>query len=98
MPGTSMESAPAQGLTSLDIGTLRLLIENSGRIIGRDQLARLLNVEASAARRVDGSLVVLRRLLGPDAIMTVRSRGWMLTVAGIATATRILQTQIDTFG
>jgi DNA-binding response OmpR family regulator len=91
-----MESAPAQGPTSLDIGTLRLLVEYSGRIIGRDQLARLLNVEASAARRIDGSLVVLRRLLGPDAIITVRSRGWMLSTDGIASARRILQSPIDT--
>ena len=98
MPEVSTESLPTQGLTSLDMGTLRLLVEHHGRVISRDQMARMLNVDTSAARRVDGSLVVLRRLLGPEAIKTVRSRGWMLSAVGLASAYRILQLQIDTFG
>ncbi|MEY4633462.1 MAG: Transcriptional regulatory protein terminal [Actinomycetota bacterium] len=98
MPETSTEAAPTQGLTTLDMGTLRLLVEHQGRVIGRDQMARMLNVETSAARRVDGSLVVLRRLLGPDAIKTVRSRGWMLTAIGLSSAYKLLQLQIDTVG
>jgi hypothetical protein len=43
---------------------------------------------------VDASLVVLRKTLGPDAVLSVRRRGWMLTEDGYRGATAILSSSV----
>jgi DNA-binding response OmpR family regulator len=78
-------------LTPLDIKVLQVLVESSGRVVGREFIARQTGIESSAARRVDASLVALRRTLGPDSLLTVRSRGWMLSPEGEASARALLQ-------
>ena len=78
-------------LTPLDHKVLEILVESSGRVVGRDFIARQTGIESSAARRVDASLVALRRTLGHDSLVTVRSRGWMLTPEGEASARALLQ-------
>ena len=65
-------------------------MESSGRVIGREFIARQTGIESSASRRVDASLVAIRRAIGADSIVTVRSRGWMLTTAGEASARSLL--------
>jgi DNA-binding winged helix-turn-helix (wHTH) protein len=46
-------------------------------------------------RRADASIVVLRRILGADSIITVRRRGWMLAAEFQAQATSLMDTPIE---
>ena len=82
--------------TALDLHVLRLLRESQGKIIGRDFLARQTGLESASARRIDASLVAIRRWLGADSLVTVRRRGWMLTDDGHDAAGAFLLHQIDT--
>ena len=54
------------------------LVRAGGRVVGRTELARASGLAGLSPRRVDAVLVALRRRLGPDAVVTVRGRGWML--------------------
>jgi DNA-binding response OmpR family regulator len=91
MAEPSIPAVLSSPLTSLDIKVLEILVESSGRVVGRDFIARQTGIESSAARRVDASLVALRRTLGQESLLTVRSRGWMLTPEGEASARALLQ-------
>ena len=77
-----MEKDPAPRLSSADLAVLRVLSENPRRVLGRESIVRLAGLDRSNPRRCDAAIVVLRRLLGPDSILTVRRRGWMLTEEG----------------
>ena len=57
---------------------LGVLLDSRGRVVSRQELARRTGLTDRSERRCDAVLVQLRKLLGPDAIRTVRSRGWML--------------------
>ncbi|MEI6401245.1 MAG: hypothetical protein WCP59_03560 [Actinomycetota bacterium] len=59
-------------------------------MIGRRELARQAGLVDLSERRCDSVLVGLRRVLGHDAIVTVRSRGWMLAAAAADAATDLL--------
>ena len=83
--------------TPLDLHILRLLVESQGKIVGRDFLARQTGLESVSARRVDASLVSIRRWLGADSLVTVRRRGWMLSVAGHSAATTFILQQVEKF-
>ncbi len=91
MAEPSIPAVLSSPLTSLDVKVLEILVESSGRVVGRDFIARQTGIESSAARRVDASLVALRRTLGQDSLLTVRSRGWMLTPEGEVSARALLQ-------
>jgi DNA-binding response OmpR family regulator len=54
------------------------LAERAGKVVSRRELARRVGIAELSERRCDSLLVGVRRVLGPDAIVTVRSRGWML--------------------
>jgi DNA-binding response OmpR family regulator len=69
---------------------LAALIAQHGRVISRRELARQAGLGALSERRCDSLLVALRRHLGADAIVTVRSRGWRLSPAAEATASGLL--------
>jgi DNA-binding response OmpR family regulator len=60
---------------------LLALTEAAGKVLSRRELARRAGIDNLSERRCDSLLVGLRRALGPDAIRTVRSRGWMLVRA-----------------
>jgi len=79
-------STPLSALTAVDRRILDALMEQQGRVASRDTLMRVAAVDSRTSRRVDVSIVALRRALGPASIATVRQRGWMLTTAGMKEA------------
>jgi DNA-binding response OmpR family regulator len=79
-------STPLSALTAVDLRILDALMEQQGRVTSRDTLMRLAAVDSLASRRVDVSIVALRKVLGPESIITVRQRGWMLTTTGMKEA------------
>jgi DNA-binding winged helix-turn-helix (wHTH) protein len=78
-------------LSPTEIKVLRVLWESQGKVLSRETLMRKAGLDVSSARRVDSSMVVLRRVLGPDSVRTVRRRGWMLTEEGHMAAERFLR-------
>jgi len=69
---------------------LNVLLINRGRVISRRELARRAGLANLSERRCDSLLVAIRRALGPDSVVTVRSRGWMLSAEAIDVATALL--------
>jgi len=69
---------------------LAVLVANRQRVVGRRELARAAGLAELSERRCDSVLVGVRRLLGPDSIVTVRSRGWMIAESAVALAEELL--------
>jgi DNA-binding response OmpR family regulator len=69
---------------------LAVLVANRGRVVARRDLALRAGMANLSERRCDSALVGLRRALGPDAIVTVRSRGWRLHEESFPEALRLL--------
>ena len=79
MPDSDSEVHTPGLLSQTDLSILRVLSDAKGRVVSRDSLLRLAGLINVSARRADSSLVVLRKVLGADSIVTVRRRGWMLS-------------------
>ncbi len=73
-------------LGTQELALLRALIDCSGRVVNRRELARLAGMTALNERRCDSLLVSIRKTLGSDSIRTVRGRGWMLNVDNLEQA------------
>lgn len=73
---------------------LRLLTENGDKVVGRETLSRLAGLDGESSRRVDACLVAIRKVLGPDSLVTIRRRGWMLSTTGRPAA----ETYLESFG
>ncbi len=69
---------------------LAVLVAHRGRVTSRRELSRQAGLADLSVRRCDSVLVDLRRNLGRDAIITVRSRGWMLADAARPGAAALL--------
>ena len=67
------------------------LLANPGRVISRRELAHHAGLADLGERRIDSILVGLRRRLSPDSIITVRSRGWMLSEQALRSAPALLE-------
>jgi DNA-binding winged helix-turn-helix (wHTH) protein len=65
---------------------LQVLLASRGRVISRRDLARRAGLANLSERRCDSLLVAIRRALGPKSVVTVRSRGWMLSDEAIDAA------------
>jgi len=70
---------------------LRVLYEQRHRVVGRLELARASGLAGLGDRRCDSVLVGVRRALGADSIITVRSRGWRLAPEAVAAAAELLE-------
>ena len=68
---------------------LGVLLANRGRVISRRELARRAGLADLSERRCDSLLVSIRRALGPESVVTVRSRGWMLSDEAIDAASAL---------
>lgn len=77
-------------LSEQERGVLQVLVQFAGRVVSRPELARRSGLADRCERRCDAVLVELRRHLGPDAIRTVRARGWILAPAALAAAHELL--------
>jgi DNA-binding response OmpR family regulator len=69
---------------------LAVLVANRRRVVGRRELSRAAGLAELSERRCDSVLVGVRRLLGQDSIVTVRSRGWMLAEHAFPAAEELL--------
>ena len=65
-------------LRASEQAVLSVLQEAHGRVVSRDHIARRAGLRDVSPRRIDSVMVNLRRRLGPEALRTVRGRGWML--------------------
>lgn len=77
---------PSNPLGTVSLGAqeravIATLFAHRGRVVSRRELSRLAGLAELSERRCDSILVSLRRVLGGAAIITVRSRGWMLSPA-----------------
>ena len=69
-------------LTSTEASLLRVLAENAGRILSRDDLSRMCDING-AERTIDVQVTRLRRKIEPDPrlpryLQTIRGRGYVL--------------------
>jgi DNA-binding winged helix-turn-helix (wHTH) protein len=74
--------------TSQEMAIIDALRSGGGRVLGRTELARVLGISPLQNRRIDVLLVGVRRVLGPDALVNVRNRGWRLTETAAVSAGR----------
>jgi DNA-binding winged helix-turn-helix (wHTH) protein len=65
-------------LNAVDIAVLEVLADRAGTVVSRDTLRRLADLRQFSQRRCDSAIVAIRRVLGNEAVVTVRGRGWML--------------------
>lgn len=75
-------AGPRHGLTVTETAVLDVLRRSAGRVVGRATINREAGLDHCTERRCDSAIVGLRKVLGPDSIITVRRRGWMLTGTG----------------
>jgi len=94
MASETVPDCQQHGLSPTDIAVLLVLVSSAHKVMSRETISRIAGLEADSARRTDSSLVALRRALGPDAITTVRRRGWVLTESGLQAANELLGPQV----
>ena len=68
----------ADALSKVDRAVLEVLAARRGRVVSRATIAREAGLGHLHPRRPDASIAAIRDVLGADAVVTVRGRGWML--------------------
>ena len=77
-------------LSRREVAVLSALVDGGGRVVGREQLRRDAGLQDLNDRRCDAALVSIRRVLGPQSVVTVRRRGWRLQPEAAALALMIV--------
>lgn len=67
-----------EDLTPQERAVYDVLEANRGRVLSRAELSRRAGIADLSDRRCDSLIVGIRRTVGPDLVVTVRRRGWML--------------------
>jgi DNA-binding response OmpR family regulator len=80
----------ATALGARDRAVLAVLLGRCGRVVDRSSLRHEAGLTGLSPRRCEAALVRLRAVLGEDAIVTVRRRGWMLRSEAHPAAASIL--------
>ena len=94
MPDSDCHVQTPGVLSETDLSILRVLAGSKGRVVSRESILRLAGLDNVSARRADASLVVLRKVLGADSVITVRRRGWMLSEEVHKAAVELLSREI----
>ena len=94
-PAASRDAHPLTHQGRQERAVLAVLVANHRRVVGRRELARQAGLAELSDRRCDSVLVGVRRMLGPDSIVTVRSRGWMIAEDAMPKAVELLDTFTD---
>ncbi len=89
MPTVGVVETSAR-LAAQETAVLKALVDCRGRVVSRRELARLAGIADLSDRRCDSLLVAIRRVLGSDAIRTVRGRGWMIVPLAVDRAEVLL--------
>jgi DNA-binding winged helix-turn-helix (wHTH) protein len=82
----------AVAITPRDLAVLEVLVSRTGTVVSRDTIRRLADLRQFSQRRCDSAIVAIRRILGNDAVITVRGRGWMLQPECETAARTLLKT------
>lgn len=90
-PAPARDAYPLTYQGRQERAVLAVLVANHRRVVGRRELARQAGLAELSERRCDSVLVGVRRLLGPDSIITVRSRGWMIAEHAMPHAIEVLE-------
>jgi hypothetical protein len=84
--------APCPTLGERDSAVLAVLLGHHGRVVDRSSLRHEAGLTQLSPRRCEAALVRLRAVLGEEAIVTVRRRGWMLCSDAVGAAAAIIGT------
>lgn len=75
---TVIHDGTATELSEREMAVLRVL--GRGSVVSRAELIRDAGLGELSSRRCESLIMSLRRILGPDAIVNLRRRGWRLVV------------------
>ena len=68
-------------MTPAEQSVLTVLAAAGGRVVSRGELIRRAGLLGCTPRRADALIVGVRRALGPEAVVTVRGRGWRMATS-----------------
>jgi DNA-binding response OmpR family regulator len=72
------DSRPLEHLTPQERAVYDVLVQHTGRVLSRHEIARAAGIGELSERRCDSLMVGVRRAVGAERVRTVRRRGWML--------------------
>lgn len=91
LPAPHPSQSPANPRLGVnELAVLQVFLDCRGRVVSRAEIARRAGLTVMNQRRCDSLLVTIRRVLGAEAIRTVRGRGWMLELDALERAHHLI--------